>query len=766
MEYLFPNSSLARSFEFRVSNFEFRVSTKVLLFLAIGLLLLGGTAQALPPAFRIPRVSQPPKLEDFLDGTSREAEVRITGFRQREPGDGTPISQETSAYLSYDDKNLYVIFVCKDEPGQVRARMVKREDITDDDQVAIYLDTFRDHQRAYMFATNPLGIQSDAILTEGEKPDFTFDTLWYSEGRLTPEGYVVWMAIPFKSLRFSGNPAQTWGIALGRLIFRNNEDTFWPYITNRIEGFTQQMASLEGLRQISPARNVQLIPYGAFTGSRFLDTQVPAFRKQNDFRGGLDSKIVMRDALTLDLTVNPDFSQVESNEPQVTINERFEVFFPERRPFFIENAAFFRTPLNLFFSRRIADPEFGTRLTGKVGRWAIGALAIDDRAPGKRVSETDPLSGRRAGIGVVRVAREFGEQSSIGLLVTSRDFASSSERVFSLDTRLKLTPNWVFTGQLARSYTHQLDGKQFSGPGSSAELLYSGRHFTYSGAYKDLSPNFSSQLGFIPRVDIRETDHFASYLWRPEGRHVLSFGPSASASVNWNRQGRVQDWSGSADFSIFFTGATQLKVSTSQAFELFQNRGFRENSTGFSFFTQWVNWLGLSAAYSQGTNVNFFPASGLAPFLANSTNGSLGFTVRPAPRLRFDQTYIYSRLGTFQASTSPGGPASASIFNNHLLRSKVNYQFTRALSLRAILDYDAVLPNSSLVNLERTKSLTADFLLTYLLNPGTALYIGYTDGYQNLAIDPTTPPTLRRTGSPNTSTGRQFFIKLSYLFRF
>jgi hypothetical protein len=721
----------------------------------------------------IPRVSRAPKLEDFLHGTPREAETRVTGFRQREPGDGTPTSEETSAYLSYDDKNLYVVFLCKDEPGKVRAHLAKRDDISSDDQVAVYLDTFSDHRRAYMFATNPLGVQSDGVFTEGESnPDLTFDTLWYSEGRLTEDGYIVWMAIPFKSLRFSSSDLQSWGLALGRTIYRRNEETFWPYITNRIEGFTQQMATLGGLKRISPGRNVQLIPYGLFARARALDTvdpNNPRLRTDSEVRAGLDAKVVVRDALTFDVALNPDFSQVESNQPQVTINERFEVFFPEKRPFFIENADFFRTPVNLFFSRRIADPQFGVRVTGKVGRWALAALGMDDRGPGNGRLASDLLRGDRAGVGVLSVHREFGGQNIIGVLMTSRDFASSSNRVFSIDTRLKLSPNWVFSGQAIQSYTRDLNGQRRSGPAFLADITHTGRHLTYSASYEDRSPNFDANpLGFIQRVDIRQMEHFVNYLWRPEGRRVLNLGPSLTTLVNWNHQGRMQDWFASSGFAVFFASATQVRFSRTETYELFDNVGFRKGDTGVSFSTEPRQWLGISLSYSKGTNVNFSPAAGLSPFLGNSRTSNFELTLRPTPRLRFDQTYIYSRLGTRQGFTPPGVPASASIFNNHLFRWKVNYQFTRALSLRAILDYNAVLANPSLIAQERTKSLTGDILLTYLLNPGTALYIGYTDRHENLALDPTLPPSLRlhRIRGPNTSTGRQFFVKLSYLFRF
>ncbi len=741
----------------------------------------GKTALPETASLRIPRVSRAPKIDDFLDGGTPVG-VRVTGFRQREPGDGTPVSQPTSAYLSYDDKNLYVAFICHDEPGKVRAHMAKREEIGSDDQVGVSLDTFHDGRRHYYFWANPLGIQLDGVFTEGQGLDSSFDTLWHSEGRLTPDGYVVWLAIPFKSLRFSNADPQTWGIAMGREIIRQNEVSFWPYITPRKEGTTNQFALLEGLERISPGRNLQLIPYGIHTHSRFLDAALsggPDFHTKNEGRGGLDAKIVLKDAVTVDIAVNPDFSQVESDEPQVTINQRFEVFFPEKRPFFIENAGFFRTPVNLFFSRRIADPQFGVRVTTKAGPWTIAAFGMDDRQPtaafvpsgaGPGIfSECDPLDDSRAGIGVFRVQREFASQSTVGVFVSSRDFPSCSNRVVSFDTRIKLNANWVFTGQLYRSFTRRQDGSRRTGPGAFFEFAHRGRHFTYSGRFQDRSPDFRTHLGFVSRVDMRFTEQFLGYYWRPEGKLVQYYGPTVDVIVNGNRAGDIQDWIVDAGFDIGLRGQTSFSIKRNEAFELFQGLGFRKHLTSASASTEWLRWLAVSGQIQAGAGVNYFPGSSLPSFLAGSRSARMGLTLRPMPRFRVDEIYIYSRLATREGSTPAGFSPATPIFNNHILRSKLNYQFTKQLSLRAILDYNSVLPNSQLVALNRTKSLKADLLLTYLLNPGTALYIGYSDLYENLEIDPVTAAplrTLRRTRSPDNSTGRQVFIKLSYLFRF
>lgn len=735
-------------------------------------------ASAATPSLNVPRVQNPPRMSDVLEHLQPPG-VLVGDFRQYDPNDGAPASQKTLAYVSYDHRSLHVVFICYDDPRLVRARLSKRDNIGDDDGVAVLLDTFHDRRRAYVFQVNPLGVQADLIVTEGQPDDYSFDTLWYSEGRLTSFGYVVRIEIPFRSLRFSNEPVQHWGIALARVIVRNNELDYWPYITRRVAGLVQQFADMDGLEAIHPGRNLQFIPYGLYARARFLDPAVPAFRTADDRRGGLDGKWVLHDALTFDFTLNPDFSQVESDDPQVTINQRFEVFFPEKRPFFIENNGFFQTSAgagNLFFSRRIVDPQFGLRVSGKLGHWAIGGLLSDDRAEGELLPPASPYFHDRAAIQVARIQREFGEQSAVGVFVSNRSFGPSFNRVFALDTRLRLNANWVVEARAETSQTRDLDGTRSAGPAYELTLTRAGQHLVYGGGYVDRSPNFRSDLGFVPRVDVRYTSHFLQYLWRPRHGAVVAFGPGVSTLVNWDHEGHLEDWLVGPTFQVTLRRQTVLQVSRTERYELFEGLGFRQHLSGANVQTQWLSWLGATAAVSWGTAVNYFPAAGLLPFLATSQNASLSLTVRPTPRLRVDETYFYTRLGTRAGSTPVHQIPGISIFNNHVLRNKVNYQFTKALSLRAIVDYNATLPNPDLVDVQTTlggvpggplvptRKLTADFLLTYLVHPGTALYVGYTDGYQNLAIAPGGILVYRR--APTTSTGRQVFVKLSYLFRF
>jgi len=733
------------------------------IFTAVLLLLtLKATGQDQQKHIQIPRVQRAPKLDDFLTGQKREAEFEVTDFRQREPQDGAPASKPTTAFLSYDQRNLYVAFICKADPRSLRAHLAKRENVSGDDVVGVSLDTFHDQQRAYEFFSNALGVQEDAITAEGmDSDDFSFDTVWRSEGKITADGYIVLFSIPFKSLRFHGRRQKSWGIALTRSIPGNRELSTWPHLTQRIEAFVPQFGTMGSPQGVTSSHNVQFTPYVFAAGEKFVDSSVaPAVRtRQNTYRGGVDAKIVMRDALTLDATVNPDFSQVESDEPQVTTNQRYEVFFPEKRPFFLENSDYFSTPETLLFTRRVVDPQYGVRLTGKVGNWKIGFLGVDDRAPGKVLPATDALHGDRAQIFAGRVQRVFGGSSSLGGTFTRRQFSGASTTLGSLDARIRLGANWVLSGQLMESQLVSADGApQRWGTATFAELRHSGRQFNSSTTYVDRTSDFAgNDLGFFQRTDVRQARQNLSYHVRPEGGILTSAGPEFSSVVTVDHAGQMQDWFADMPVAFKFKGPTSLSFGRTELYERYRGIGFRKNSSYASFSSDKFKVFGVKAFFAQGTEINFFPAAGLLPTLEKDTEGSAGISFKPWARLQWDETYLFSRLGKqFGRGV---------LFENHVVRSKMNLQFTRPLSFRAIVDYNTLAGNPTLVDLEHTKRLNYDFLLTYLLHPGTALYVGYSDRYENLLLDPTDPLGVRRTVGVNHPTARQLFIKLSYAFR-
>jgi hypothetical protein len=370
---------------------------------------------------------------------------------------------------------------------------------------------------------------------------------------------------------------------------------------------------------------------------------------------------------------------------------------------------------------------------------------------------------------VFRIQREFARQSSLGAICTDREFASTSNRVFGVDGHWKIDDNWSLTGQWVSSRTTDAQGVADSGSSVFGELQRSGRSFELSTKYTAISPEFKSALGYIPRVDMRELEQELGYSWHPKNSLFLRVGTSLEARGLWDTKGQIQDWSVEPGFELELPGQTELFVGVTRAFEKFEGRDFRR-SAGFTHLsTEWFSWLNLNVGVSYGTAINYYPAAGLVPFLGNEQTAEVGVTLKPFSRLRLDQTYIYSRLATRDGASitaTPSLPTTGSIFSDHILRTRLNYQFTRALSARGIIDYEVVRPNPALVDLEHERGLNVDVLLTYLLNPWTAVYLGYTDAYDNRLTPSLLARPVARADAPLGSVGRQVFVKLSYLLRY
>jgi len=688
--------------------------------------------------------------------------LKITDFRQRDPKDLEPGTQPTAAYVSYDATNIYAGFVCTQPRELIRARMQKREDIGSDDLVGMYLDTFHDKQRAYLFYSSPLGIQGDGVMTENGGEDFSFDTEWSTKGKLTDTGYVVLITVPFKALRFPvrADGKQQWGFGLVRSVRASNESDFWPANTSRVNGFIAQFATANGIDNVSPGRNFQFIPYGTYTGARFLDSTAGDYTRKDEGRAGMDMKFVPRDAVTLDFTVNPDFSQVESDNPQVTVNQRFEVFFPEKRPFFLENSDFFSSPTTLFFSRRIKDPQFGARMTGKFGQWSTGALVMDDRAPGHAVDATSSAYNERAYNVVGTARRNFANQSNIGFVGTSRNFGDSSNQVGEASTHIRLNKNWFADGEAVGSHDTTLEGVTSTGAATFVGLNRSGRALSYSLSYNTVSPDFHVPLGFVRRTDMQDVTSFLTYRWHPKKGIVTSWGPNSYVEGTWNYAGQLQDYLVRFPINVQFKRQTSIFARHAIISETISGLKLGQHEDLVEFTSSYLRWLSVDVTVAAGTRPNYYPAANLAPFLGNYQDWNASIGIKPVSRLALDQTIIWSRL-----SGRAGTPAAgANIFDNTLLRTRANYQFSREWSLRAILDYNSLDPNAAVVGFERGRHFGADVLLTWLPHPGTAFYLGYSDGYDNVRLDPT--HRVFTTDGELNSTGRQVFVKSSWLLRF
>lgn len=710
--------------------------------LGVGFVLSGAPVAAQPLTIEIPEVARAPEIDNFARAELTQTAGRIEGFRQREPRDGQPATRGTTAFVSYDREHLYVIFVCHDDTSAIRARVTRREQSDADDSVSVYLDTFHDQRRAYVFRSNPVGVQSEGILTEGQDEDSSFDTLWYTESRLTSFGFVVKMTIPFRSLRFTGEPVQTWGFAVSRTIRRLDEDDFWPLVTKRAQAFVPQFAVANGLARINPGANVQMTPYGVMSGGRDEGDSI------GERRVGFDTKFGVGSAFVIDATVNPDFSEVESDTPQVTINERFEVLFPERRPFFVENAGYFNTPIPLFFSRRIADPRVGVRMTGKSGPWATGALVTPDRGAPDGASSV-------AVIGSVR--RDLGRDSNVGVLATVRGGEARGNTTMSADGRWTIGKTWAAVGQIIRTQSEAQDSTTpgTGGTGILAEISRSSRHVGLLARYTDLSPNFAAPLGFIRRVNIRQLDQSVSYRFRPNGGPVVKYGPTLDGLVIWDHTRALQDWRLRPRFQVDFIGQTSVRIERSVAFEHYLGLDFDKRRTGLSLESEFSRLVTADVAYEWGSDVNRRTPTGQAPVPAESRTAQASVTWRPGRHVAYTQTYLFTRL------TANGSRGAVPIFTDHVVRSRLNVFATRAFSFRGIFDYEHLAANAARTRLRSRQPIGIDLLASYELNPGTALYIGYLN-----RLEPESLAAQPAFFTPVRSIGHQFFIKTSWLLRY
>jgi Domain of unknown function (DUF5916) len=760
--------------------------------------------------FQIPRLSKPPRLEDFQDMKPQRAASqlrKISGFTQQQPSDGKSATQPTDVYIGYDPANLYVVWVCWDSRRDaVRAHLTRREAVTppDDDYVELTIDTFHDQRHGFLFDVNPLGIQADALWTEGSGPDYSFDTVWDSRGRLTSKGYIIWMAVPFRSLRFHPRNGELWGVTFMRYIAHNDEVDYWPYVSSRISGVLNQEGTISGMQDISPSHNMQFIPYASFRNFRALDTRDPSQPRftQIDAQGkaGLDGKFVFHDSLVLDTTINPDFAQVESDEPQNTVNQRFEVFFPEKRPFFLENANFFGDTnigvyrlSRLLFTRRIAAPTFGARLTGKQGPWNLGFFVADDRSPGRVVPDFSPLAGKRAYFAVGRISHDFGEQNNIGLIYTDREFSGFFNRVGGIDASFRLNKNWTSwfrnvvssttsppsepgsSPSLPGSTSFSPPGYQF-GRNTEAVLNNIGRRLSYEFMFQDITPNFHTDTGFVPRTDIRNASQYFHFYWRPEGKHLVFFGPEGNSHNLWDHNGvavqQVYNFDWVFDFKPNLILAPILGYETdilrpADFSRLANNQKYVQHLVGFIVKGSPLRRITFNTQVIRDGAVLIDVPVGQLPITGDETAIMQTMSLKPSHHLEIDNTYILDRV--------LNGAVHHAAFNNHIIRSKWNYQFTPALSLRVITQYNGLLANPANSSLTTTKNLNFDFLITYMPHPGTAVYVGYNSNFENLIPGlcdqlpgssmciPNGPGLVRSNSFIND--GRQVFVKISYLFR-
>lgn len=474
----------------------------------------------------------------------------LDGFVQTRPGDNTPPSRATSILVGYDASALYVGVRAIDEPRSVRATMARRDNVLDDDHVRLFLDTFHDQRRAYLLAFNPLGIQQDGIWTEGADPDYSFDIVMESRGRVTGSGYEIEVRIPFRSLRYAAGKSRSWGLQVQRYIkHSNDEEDTWRPLTRGHASFLGEAGVLHGLTRIAPERSLELIP--TFVTSQFgrrVDTRTGAGATSRRFvedpvalEPSLTAKVNLSSRLVVDATLNPDFAQVESDDLVVSANQRFPIFFEEKRPFFLEGIDLLKTPLQLVDTRRVVDPDFAAKVTGKAGANAFALLLASDAAPGQ-LAEQD-FVGKNAHSAIARVRRDVGAGSNLGALVTFRRFPDRENIVASADGRFQLDAGTVLAvqgaGTWSRSGVDRAAGSsRDAGAGYRVRAIRKSRHVTVTLNADGRGPGYAADLGYTLQSDVMN--------WSLDMRYDSE--PKAdSGLISWSliHTGLVQnDWKG------------------------------------------------------------------------------------------------------------------------------------------------------------------------------------------------------------------------------
>ncbi len=423
----------------------------------------------------ITKASAPPVIDGRPDEEAWKTAAVFKDFYQTGPGNNIAPSKPTEAYVMYDERNLYIAFKCWDEKDKIRATIAKRDNVFGEDNVRVWLDTYNDQRRAYVLGFNPLGIQQDGIQTEGQGSDFSVDIVMESKGVIEDWGWSVEVSIPFKSLRYTAGKGKLWGFNVARNIDRfNDEFDQWLPDDREISGFLIKHGKITGLDDVKYERTLEVVPsitlsetgerVGAleFAGGRFVNHPI---KKQI----GVTLKYTLTPSVTLDAAINPDFAEIEADAPVVTANQRFPIFFEEKRPFFLEGVDIFRSPLQVFYSRNIVDPDLALKLSGKTGRNSFGILVASDNAPGnysenertlnaqclerQRVNpllqcSRDEFLDKNSMFAILRLKRDFGKENNVGFFATYRTFPEQKNLLSGFDGRFKLSPKMTSTFQV------------------------------------------------------------------------------------------------------------------------------------------------------------------------------------------------------------------------------------------------------------------------------------------------------------------------------
>jgi hypothetical protein len=802
----------------------------------------GKAALLLPPEKANPvkptLFAKPPVIDGKLDDEVWATAVVLKDFYQVQPGDNLIPQNRTEVRLGYDSHFLYIAFHCFDDPTKVRANIPKRDNIWDDDYVGILFDTFNDQRRAYEFDFNPLGVQADGIWTEGQGEDFSLDLVMESKGILTEDGYTIEVALPFKSLRYVAGKDKLWGVHFWRRTKRlNNELDMWIPMDRDKNSWLAQAGHLTGLEGLSTERTLELIPsltvsetgkrksalpFNALAGTpdpgRFVNEPVK-------LDPGITGKYTLTPTVTLDFTVNPDFAQVESDQLVVTANQRFPIFFDEKRPFFLEGIDIFNTQISAVHTRTIVDPDYAVKLTGKVNRNTFGVLLASDNGPGNFSEDdrTNPnvfpgiqrLVDKNASVGILRLKRDVGKSDSfIGFLSTYSRFVDRYNELGGFDGRFRLDKQTTFSWQVLGTHSrHQFffpeegqtrDSKQ-NGLAYAVDYNQSGRHFGHEFSMSGRSRYFVSDVGFNRRTNTNNANWFIRYNSEPNSKaKLISWRVYTDSEINFDWQGRSQHYNNETQIQFQLRSQTNFGIGVDKGYErVFESEFGAKRQPGSNCVVENTCTFAGDDNERSAPNTTVYVFGNSAPskkynFSLSASHGwgVLDFDFGAGPKYpRVSPPALAARQASDagQCNTdplpancrSPQDPGPGDFWH---FDGGITYQPTSAINARLsytkerLRRYDTGLLafDENIVSLRTTYQFTrflfargridfdslgsnykGQFLLGWTPNPGTAFYAGYNDDLNRNGFSPFTGQI-----EPGfRRNGRTFFIKLSYLFR-
>jgi hypothetical protein len=683
--------------------------------------------------------NEAPQIDGILDDQVWQEASNVTGFKSFTPDYGQDLAHKTIAYWSHDDENLYFAFKCYDDPGKIKTSVAARDKIKDDDWVAINLDSFNDRQTLYGFYVNPNGIQMDSRFAGG-KDDAGIDMVWYSAANISEEGYTIEVKIPFKSIRYAVNEGQVdMGVIFERRISRFSTQGTYPAL-DPIQGmnFLNQTMPLR-YNGVKKSILFEALPAITYSWSKYQEEG--AYLVNSKFDAGLTLKYGITSDLILDATINPDFSQVEADAQRVEVNQRFAVYYPERRPFFLEGNENFnhaggsgrseiRTIVN---TRTIVNPIFAGKVTGKLGlKNTISAIAA--------VDELD--TSYNGNVAVLRYKRTLKKDSYVGGFYTGRQDGEFINMVYGGDAQIRLGASSMAKGFLFNSATRDSLGVNYSNKlAMAANYDFSTRDWSYGGGITNIDDGFQSTVGYVTRTGITKYNFFVSPKFYPSGL-IKKIDPMLYLSVTKDKPSGLYERSIFTRTSITMDRNTRISISASISNEVYDGLKFDRGSISLSASSQLTKRVYLKADYRIQNRPYY---SDLKQGDGKSISGGLNWQMSD----NFNSEWSYNYSDLFDKQTNE------KYYDVHILRSKNTYQMNKYLFFRIIVQY-----NSS------TTRISPDFLASFTYIPGTVVHIGYGTLYEQTQWDPNTGTGEYVDSNDYLEMNRGLFFKASYLFRY